>query len=79
MKYLECRATNKNTYPEGTLLKKAKVSDELLEQFIEWQKSYDSAVKWIPVDFTGKNKYWIFNMQSCIRNEWIFNKKWNLK
>lgn len=79
MQYLECRSSDKGIWPEGTLLKRAKVSDELLGAFIEWQKYYDPAVIWTPIDFSNKNKYWIFNMQTCIRNEWVFNKKWELK
>ena len=78
MEYLECFASNLSIYPEGTLLKRARVSTDLVIKFIEWQREYDPAAGWRVIDFSDKNIHWSFNMKSTINNEWVFDKKWKM-
>lgn len=79
MEYLECTASNLSIYPEGTLLKRARMSADLVVKFIEWQRVYDPAAQWKVIDFSDKNIYWSFNMKSTIKDEWSFDGKWTLK
>ena len=79
MEYLECFASNLSVWPEGTLLKRACVSSDLLLKFIEWQRVHDPAVEWKAIDFSDKNQHWSFNIKSSFHEEWTFDGKWILR
>ena len=78
MNYLRAITTKDSVWREGVFVKRAMVSDDLLDSFISWQVEHDPAIKWIHENFEGKNKYYIHNLKSEYNQEWVFENKWKL-
>ena len=76
--YLRAITTKDSMWGEGVFVKRAMVSDDNLLAFIEWQEAHDPAITWVPEDFEGRNKYYIHNVKSEYRQEWVFENKWKL-
>lgn len=78
MNYLRAITTEDSIWGEGVFVRGAMVDDNVLDSFLEWQKDHDKAIQWVPEDFDGRSQYYIHNIKSFYRQEWIFENKWKL-
>jgi hypothetical protein len=78
MNYLRAITTEESMWGKDVFVKRAMVNDDNLKKFIKWQFVKDKTIKWIPENFEGKNKNYIYNIISEYKHEWIFDGKWKL-
>ncbi len=62
MKYLECRYVDNDC-----LISRSSIDDDLYDEFIKDQSKTNPTVKWVEMEFVGKNKYFIHNYKSEVK------------